>query len=288
MTFSIVGFDPETKELGIAVASKFLGVGAVVPFAKAGVGAIATQSLANLSYGVEGLELLEKGHSPLEVVETLTKKDENAAWRQVGIVDATGQSATYTGDDCYDWASGKAAKNYAIQGNILVSQQVVEQMEATFEQTEGPLAERLLAALLAGDAAGGDSRGRQSAALLVVKENGSYGGYTDRYIDLRIDDHEDPVQELGRLLKLRHLYFEKTGEDDVLAITEELEAQLATSLHQLGYLKLEEVSTDEVLAALDTYHHTENFEERQQSRGQVDRRVLEYLEEQARGFTAKK
>ncbi|WP_342527906.1 DUF1028 domain-containing protein [Chryseomicrobium sp. FSL W7-1435] len=287
MTFSIVGFDEKTKELGIAVASKFLGVGAVVPFAKAGVGAIATQSLANLSYGVEGLELLEKGLSPLEVVEELTKKDDNAAWRQVGIVDVTGQSATYTGEDCYDWAGGAAAKNYAIQGNILVNQQVVEQMEATFEQTNGPLPERLLAALLAGDAAGGDSRGRQSAALLVVKENGSYGGYTDRYIDLRIDDHHDPVQELSRLLKLRHLYFEKADQADVMTLTESQQSQLAEHLHTLGYLEHSTATAEEIHVGLDRYHHTENFEERQQPSGQIDRKVFEYIEEQAKGFTAK-
>lgn len=288
MTFSIVGFDEETKELGIAVASKFLGVGAVVPFAKAGVGAVATQSLANLSYGVEGLELLEKGHSPREVVEELTKRDDNAVWRQVGIVDAKGQSATFTGEDCYEWAGGKAGKNYAIQGNILVSQQVVEQMEATFEQTEGPLPERLLAALLAGDAAGGDSRGRQSAALLVVKENGSYGGYTDRYIDLRVDDHADPVQELTRLLQLRHLYFEKTGEGDVIELTDAHYKCLAPQLHALSYLEAEEASIEDIHQALDRYHHTENFEERQQETGKIDRRVLDYLESQSAGFVSNK
>lgn len=288
MTFSIVGFDEETKELGIAVASKFLGVGAVVPFAKAGVGAVATQSLANLSYGVEGLELLEKGHSPREVVEELTKKDDNAVWRQVGIVDATGQSATFTGEDCYDWAGGKAGKNFAIQGNILVSQQVVEQMEATFEQTEGPLPERLLAALLAGDAAGGDSRGRQSAALLVVKENGSYGGYTDRYIDLRVDDHPDPVQELSRLLKLRHLYFEKTREEDVVELSDAQYESLTKDLEKLSYIQAGQSSKEEVDRALDRYHHTENFEERQQETGKIDRRVLDYLESQAAGFTSNK
>lgn len=284
MTFSIVGYDEHTQELGIAVASKFLGVGAVVPFAKAGVGAVATQSLANLSYGVEGLELLAKGHSPLEVIEKLTAKDEGQAWRQVGIVDAKGRSATFTGDDCYDWAGGSAGKNYAVQGNILVNQQVIEQMEATFEQTEGPLAERLLAALLAGDAAGGDSRGRQSAALLVVKENGSYGGYTDRYIDLRVDDHDDPVQELGRLLKLRELYFEKTNVEDIVELSDDQLQSIAMQLHQLSYLKSSEASNEDVLQALHTYQHTENFDERVQEQGKVDQKVLDYLDEQSRAF----
>ncbi|MFC4354030.1 DUF1028 domain-containing protein [Chryseomicrobium palamuruense] len=285
MTFSIVGFDEKTGELGVAVASKFLAVGAVVPFAKAGVGAIATQSLANLSYGVQGLELLEKGHTPKEVMEKLTSGDEGHAWRQVGIVDATGQSATYTGDDCYSWAGGAAGKNYAAQGNILVSQQVVEQMEATFEQTEGTLAERLLAALMAGDSAGGDSRGRQSAALLVVKEGGSYGGYTDRYIDLRVDDHEDPVQEVGRLLRLRNLYFEKTKAEDVLELSEDQVTRAGNYLYTLGYVKDEKSSKEDIIEALQTYQHTENFDERVQEKGKIDRLVFEFLEEQARTFT---
>lgn len=286
MTFSIVGFDEKTGELGVAVASKFLAVGAVVPFAKAGVGAIATQSLANLSYGVEGLKLLEKGHSPKEVVEKLTVEDEGHVWRQVGIVDTTGQSATYTGDDCYSWAGGAAGKNYAAQGNILVSQQVVEQMEATFEQTEGTLAERLLAALMAGDSAGGDSRGRQSAALLVVKEGGSYGGYTDRYIDLRVDDHEDPVQEVGRLLKLRNLYFEKTKSEDVLELSDEQVNRAGEYLFTLGYVEDEAATKEQILEALHTYQHTENFDERVQEKGKIDRLVFEFLEDQARTFTS--
>lgn len=286
MTFSIVGFDEKTGELGVAVASKFLAVGAVVPFAKAGVGAIATQSLANLSYGVEGLKLLEKGHSPKEIVEKLTSEDEGHVWRQVGIVDATGQSATYTGDDCYSWAGGAAGKNYAAQGNILVSQQVVEQMEATFEQTEGTLAERLLAALMAGDSAGGDSRGRQSAALLVVKEGGSYGGYTDRYIDLRVDDHEDPVQEVGRLLKLRNLYFEKTKSEDVLELSDEQVNRAGEYLFTLGYVADEAATKEQILEALHTYQHTENFDERVQEKGKIDRLVFEFLEDQARTFTS--
>lgn len=285
MTFSIVGFDEKTGEIGVAVASKFLAVGAVVPFAKAGVGAIATQSLANLSYGVEGLELLEKGQSPKEVVGKLTSQDEGHAWRQVGIVDATGQSATYTGDDCYGWAGGAAGKNYAAQGNILVSQQVVEQMEATFEQTEGTLAERLLAALMAGDSAGGDSRGRQSAALLVVKEGGSYGGYTDRYIDLRVDDHEDPVQEVGRLLKLRNLYFEKTKAEDVIELSDDQVERAGEYLRTLGYLEKEEPVKADILEALHTYQHTENFDERVQEKGKIDRLVFEFLEDQSRTFT---
>jgi len=277
MTFSIVGYDPETKELGVAVASKFLSVGAVVPFAKAGVGAIATQSWANLDYGKHGLELLENGLSPEEVVKELISNDDKFASRQVGIVDTKGQSATFTGDDCYDWAGGKASKNFAAQGNILVDQHTVEAMESTFLQTVGSLADRLLAALLAGDAAGGDSRGKQSAALLIVKENGSYGGYNDRYIDLRVDDHDEPVQELSRLLKLHKLYFEPTLPEDVVTIEGALADELKNLLYENGHLQRELIEHDDVLDAVQSYHLIENFDERVQQRGMIDQKVVEFM-----------
>lgn len=277
MTYSIVGFDPKTKELGIAVASKFLSVGAVVPFAKAGVGAIATQSWANLDYGKHGLELLEKGLSPQEVLEELIKSDDKSASRQVGIVDAKGRSVTFTGGDCYDWAGGFAGDNFAIQGNILVDQQTVETMESTFLQTQGSLAERLLSALLAGDTAGGDSRGKQSAALLVVKENGSYGGYNDRYIDLRVDDHEEPVQELSRLLKLHQLYFEPTLPEDVVKIEGSLVDELQGLLYENGHLQRELSEYEDLLDAVQSYHLIENFDERVQQRGLIDQKVVEFM-----------
>ena len=277
MTFSIVGFDPETKELGVAVASKFLGVGAVVPFAKAGVGAIATQSWANLNYGAHGLEMLENGFTPHEVLEELVRNDTNSATRQVGIVDAQGRSVTFTGDDCYDWAGGSAGVNFAAQGNILVDQQTLETMESTFLQSTGPLAERLLASLLAGDTAGGDSRGRQSAALLIVKENGSYGGYNDRYIDLRVDDHVDPVQELARLLKLHKLYFERTLPEDIVTIEGPLAQELQELLYENGHLQRELSEHDDLLDAVQSYHLIENFDERVQPRGMIDEKVVEYM-----------
>lgn len=277
MTYSIVGFDPKTKELGIAVASKFLSVGAVVPFAKAGVGAIATQSWANLDYGKHGLELLEKGLSPQEVLEELIKTDDKSASRQVGIVDAKGRSVTFTGTDCYDWAGGFAGDNFAVQGNILVDQQTAETMESTFLQTQGSLAERLLSALLAGDTAGGDSRGKQSAALLVVKENGSYGGYNDRYIDLRVDDHEEPVQELSRLLKLHQLYFEPTLPEDVVKIEGNLVEELQELLYENGHLQRELSEYEDLLDAVQSYHLIENFDERVQQRGMIDQKVIEYM-----------
>ncbi|MET1014436.1 MAG: DUF1028 domain-containing protein [Paenisporosarcina sp.] len=277
MTFSIVGYDPYTKELGVAVASKFLSVGAVVPFAKAGVGAIATQSWANLDYGKHGLELLEKGLTPQQVLEILIQGDDKSASRQVGIIDAQGRSVTFTGDDCFDWAGGSAGENFAAQGNILVDQHTVEAMESTFLQTQGPLAERLLSALLAGDSAGGDSRGKQSAALLIVKENGSYGGYNDRYIDLRVDDHEEPVQELTRLLKLHQLYFEPTMPDDVVPVEGGLADELQELLYENGHLQRELSAHEDLLDAIQSYHLIENFDERVQPRGMIDRKVVEYM-----------
>ncbi|WP_394191387.1 DUF1028 domain-containing protein [Paenisporosarcina quisquiliarum] len=277
MTFSIVGYDPQTKELGVAVASKFLAVGAVVPFAKAGVGAIATQSWANLDYGKHGLELLEKGLSPQQVLEKLIQSDDKSASRQVGIIDALGRSVTFTGEDCFDWAGGFAGDNFAVQGNILVDQHTVEAMESTFLQTQGSLAERLLSALLAGDSAGGDSRGKQSAALLIVKENGSYGGYNDRYIDLRVDDHEEPVQELTRLLKLHKLYFEPTLPEDVVEVQGFLAKELQELLYENGHLQRELSEHDDLLNAIESYHLIENFDERVQPRGMIDQKVVEYM-----------
>ncbi len=205
-TFSIVGFDPETGELGVAVASKFLAVGAVVPHARAGVGAVATQAFANTSYGPEGLRLLDVGMSPHDVLEKLTGNDAEKERRQVGIVGANGASATFTGKECIPWAGGKAGRYYACQGNILVCEATVEAMALAFETSEGELGVRLVKALRAGDEAGGDARGRQSAALLVVKEGGGYGGFNDRYMDLRVDDHPQPIDELERILSIQLAY----------------------------------------------------------------------------------
>jgi uncharacterized Ntn-hydrolase superfamily protein len=205
-TFSIVGFDPETGELGIAVASKFLAVGAVVPHATAGVGAIATQAFANTSYGPEGLRLLDVGMDPHDVLEKLTSADAEKERRQVGIVGANGASATFTGKECIPWAGGKAGRYYACQGNILVCEATVDAMARAFETGEGELGVRLVKALKAGEEAGGDARGKQSAALLVVKEGGGYGGFNDRYMDLRVDDHPEPIDELERILSIQLAY----------------------------------------------------------------------------------
>jgi len=206
-TFSIVASDPAVGELGVAVASRFFSVGSVVPYAKAGVGAVATQSFANSSFGPRGLELLERGATPEEAVTILLRDDEDPNRRQMGLVSSKGLSATYSGKDCIAWAGGRSGPNYAVQGNILAGEAVVMAMEEGFLKTKGTLADRLYAALMAGDSKGGDSRGKQSAALLVVKEGAGYGGYNDRAIDIRVDDHQEPFIELGRLLKYAQMNY---------------------------------------------------------------------------------
>jgi uncharacterized Ntn-hydrolase superfamily protein len=201
-TYSIVAYDPVTGDLGVAVQSRFLGVGAVVPYAKAGVGAIATQAYANTTYGPRGLELLDTGLAPEQVIAELTGKDDDRDRRQVGMVDARGRSFSYTGKSANDWRGGRYGPNYAVQGNILQSEAVVAGMEAAFLHTPGSLAEKLIAALELAEAAGGDSRGKQSAALLVVRARGGYARFNDRFIDIRVDDSPDPVAELKRIYAL--------------------------------------------------------------------------------------
>lgn len=200
-TFSIAAADPSTGEVGVAVASRFFAVGTVVPWAKAGVGAVATQASANTSYGPNGLELMAHGATAEEALKVLVRGDDGRDRRQVGLVSASGDSATFTGPGCNSWAGGRRGPNYAVQGNILTGEPVVAAMEKAFLTSAGqPLAERLLLALAAGDAAGGDSRGKQSAALLVCRAKGGYNGFTDRAVDVRVDDHADPFGELSRLV----------------------------------------------------------------------------------------
>ncbi len=210
-TFSIVAFDPATGELGVAVESKFFGVGSVVPWAKAGVGAIATQSAANVTYGTKGLDLLRAGKSAKEAVKLLTDEDAGRAIRQLGIVDANGNSASFTGAECQNWAGHKEGKTFCVQGNLLAGEVVVTAMTAAFEASQkvesSELADWLMAALKAGQAAGGDKRGKQSAALLVVRDRAGFGGANDRYIDLRVEDHPEPIQELSRLLEIHKQFY---------------------------------------------------------------------------------
>jgi len=277
-TFSIAAADPDAHECGVAVASKFLAVGVMVPWARAGVGAVATQSWANLSYGLDGLRLLADGEAPAEVIRRLTEADPMAPHRQVGVVDMQGRSASFTGAQCMPWAGGRTAPGVAVQGNILVSEATVFTMLETFLKTPGALAARLLAALAAGDRAGGDSRGKQSAALLVVRPGAGYGGFNDRYLDLRVDDHADPVAELGRLFVLWQLYFEKAVASELIPIDAVLAAELRRGLRQLGYDPGRDGGWDEkAQAAFEAFTGRENLEERLRSDGQTDRRVIEYF-----------
>jgi uncharacterized Ntn-hydrolase superfamily protein len=284
MTFSIVARDPQKGELGIAVQSKFLGVGAVVPWAKAGVGAIATQSWANTSYGPRGLDLLENGLSADEVLTHLTQNDENRAKRQVGIVSATGKPATYTGDQCFPWAGGYVGEHFACQGNILVGEDTVLAMARTFEETSGLLCDRLISALAAGQEAGGDSRGQQSAALLVVKEKGGYEGFNDRFIDLRVDDHTHPIDELRRILQLHKLYLSPTDPSDMLVIDQTLAVEIQELLTRSGDYqgKITGIYDESTRNAFRKFSGRENLEERWFEDARIDRIVLEFMRQRLR------
>ncbi len=276
MTFSIVAFDHATGDLGIAVASKFLAVGAVVPWARAGVGAVATQSYANTSYGPRGLEFLKSGFDPAQTIERLKVDDvaSDVPMRQVGIVDATGRAATYSGPNCHAWAGGRAGNGFAAQGNILVGAATVDAMVESFERSSHELAERLLEALAAGQAAGGDRRGRQSAALLVVRERGGYGGWNDRYIDIRVDDHRQPIDELRRLLQLWRIYFQTPNPRDLLSLTPELIVEVQALLRMPSSGTWDEATRK----ALRTWAGVENLEERLHEQG-LDPTVLSMLRE---------
>jgi uncharacterized Ntn-hydrolase superfamily protein len=264
-TYSIVACDLDAGQWGVAVQSKFLAVGSVVPWGEPGAGAVATQSYANPRYGPDGLALLRRGRSAQEVVDELTAADDGRAHRQVGVVDANGGAATFTGESCQDWAGGRTGDGYAAQGNILVSAATVDALADTFEESRGPLAERLLAALAAGQAAGGDSRGQQSAALLVVERDGGYAGLSDTLVDLRIDDHERPIEELQRLYEAHQLLFGKTPRDRWLPLDQELREEVSSLLARLGY----ETLTDWAGAA--------NLEERVDGDDAIDPVVLQEL-----------
>ena len=278
-TFSIIAYDPANGDLGVAVQSKFLAVGAVVPWAKAGVGAVATQAWANTTYGPEGLRLMAKGLSAQEALEKLIEADKDRARRQVGMVDAHGNAAAYTGEGCFEWAGHIVGEGFACQGNILVSEETVQAMARTFEESEGELADRLVAALEAGQEAGGDSRGRQSAALLVVREEGGYGGLNDRWIDLRVDDHPTPIQELKRLLELHKLYFLKSKPEDLIPLEAEVTREIQEILSELGYYsgEVNGVYDEATRQALFEFSGIENLEERWQEGTYIDPMVLTFM-----------
>jgi uncharacterized Ntn-hydrolase superfamily protein len=273
MTFSIVGFDPESASWGIAVASKFLAVGAMVPWGRAGAGAVATQAMANLSYGPDGIRLLAEGFAADQVVSVLTAADAEHEHRQLGVVDATGRGATWTGASCLDWAGGEAGDGYAVQGNILTGPEVVVTMVDAWHGGDEVFPRRLVAALEAGDRAGGDRRGRQSAALRVWRAGASYGGVLDVAVDLRVDDHRTPVAELARLLDLHELYFGTPDPASLLPLEGALAAQVAASLERLGYAT---AGGARLAEALGRWAGTENFEERLVP-GKLDPVVLEQL-----------
>jgi uncharacterized Ntn-hydrolase superfamily protein len=274
-TYSIVACDLDARQWGVAVQSKFLAVGSVVPWAEPHVGAIATQSSANPRYGPDGLALLRAGRSAEEVVELLTATDDGRAERQVGIVDAQGHAATFTGDECHDWAGGRTGNGYAAQGNILVSQQTVDALAVTFEENGHlSLAERLVECLAAAQAAGGDRRGQQSASLLIVEKDAGYANLSDVVVDLRVDDHELPIVELQRLYELHNELFGITPPEDWLAVDEALSAELRDRLGKLGY-------DGELDRAFNDWAGRENLEERIDGVERIDPVVLGALRKQS-------
>jgi uncharacterized Ntn-hydrolase superfamily protein len=285
-TFSIVGFDPGLQAWGIAVASKFPAVGAVVPWARAGAGAVATQAFANTSFGPDGLAAMESGVSAPQALQQLLAEDEGQSQRQVGLVDAKGGAATFTGEDCYDWAGGLTGEHFAVQGNILTGLEVIEAMAASYKSSQSPFPDRLLAALLAGDQAGGDRRGRQSAALLLVRAGAGYAGFNDRWLDYRVDDHADPIPRLIELAQLHQLYFGQSEREDQVSLEGQPLQQLQRIMDKLGYYQgaPDGVLTAETKQSLRAFLGNENFEERIDLKaGLIDKPVLDFLKDKFSG-----
>lgn len=316
MTYSIVALDAASGDLGVATQSRFLAVGAVVPWARAGVGAVATQAFANVGWGVAALDRLAAGSGAVSaqaVLAELVAADDFRSERQIGIVDAHGGSATYSGPDCFAWAGGRTGPGFAAQGNILAGPGVVDGLAETFAAGGRAFPELLIACLAAADSAGGDRRGRESAALLVVRAGGGYGGWNDRWVDLRVDHHDDPIGELGRLLDLQHLYFDRPAAGELVPLDESTAAEVRSILEGLGAVpggRFEAVfqpmsgprTEDDALRrgvgeprelpsnwdvswhrALDDWMAVENLEERSAAPGWIDPRVLAILRERAAG-----
>jgi len=304
-TYSIVAYDSATGDLGIAVQSKFPNVGGIVPWARAGIGAVATQSLSNTDYGDKGLDLLARGATAPEAMRIIMRSDPRPSQRQVGMVDAHGNSASWTGDSTFDWAGGRTGgrsdgrtggkgqlitgRDYAAQANIMVSDATVRNMAETFERSRGSLADRLIAALVAGQGGGGDKRGMQSAALLVVRANAGYLGNNDRYIDIRVYDAPDPIKELQRLYALHKLYFFTTDSADLMPITPALQKELETILlvepanQREKWLAAPQPSlNDTFLTALANFMYWENYDVRVRMDGKIDRVVLEDIRKNRR------
>src|SRR6185436_6266472 len=271
-TYSIAACDLEAGQWGVATQSKFLAVGSVVPWAEPKVGAIATQAYANPRYGSDGLKLLQDGLSAEEVVERLTAADEGRDQRQLGVVDREGRSASFTGAECLDWAGGRTGPCYAAQGNILVSAATVDAIAETFESSTGTLAERLLDCLDAAQAAGGDRRGQQSAALLVVEEDGGYAQLSDTVVELRVEDHERPLEELRRIYRLHEALFGETPRDEWLTVDDALATELRERLARLGY-------DGDLEDAFNRWSGNVNLEERVDGVAEIDPVVLQELRE---------
>ena len=264
MTFSIVAYDPATRAWGVATQSKFLAVGAVVPWAQAAAGAIATQSYANTTFGPKGLRLMAKGLSAQQTLERLLAADRSREQRQVGIVDRAGEAATFTGTGCHAWAGGLTGQHFAVQGNILARAKVVEAIAAKFETAKGELADRLVAALFAGQRVGGDRRGQQSAAVLIVREKGGYAGFNDRYLDLRVDDDPHPIERLQEILELHHLYFGKPAPKSLVTIDKKIARELQRIAQQAGRYRgsITGVYDEATRQAVEEVIGVENLEDR--------------------------
>jgi uncharacterized Ntn-hydrolase superfamily protein len=261
MTFSIVAYG-KNGDFGVAVQSKFLCVGQIVPWAKANVGAIATQANVNTSFGPRGLELLGKGYTSEEVVSELLKDDELKDQRQLAVIDKTGKAMAWTGKDCFYWAGHKLGKNYSCQGNILVDEKTIEDMSHAFENTQGDLADKLLAVFRAADQPGrGDVRGKQSAALLIVRNKGGFGEYTDRWVEIRVDEHPEPIKELDRIFQIYDMTFlKRESPENLWDIEGEIEANIKNVLIDLKYIKTKDISKEEFQSALENWTGINNFE----------------------------
>jgi len=297
-TFSIAGFDPQTGDLGVAVQSKFPNVRAVVPWAEAEIGAVATQALSNAGYGPKGLALMRNGATAEEALKILIENDSLRDERQAGVVDAKGNSATWTGRNTFDWAGGNPGGNWAghgeivrgkfftAQGNILVGRETIEAMATTFQETKGSLADKLVAALVAGGKAGGDRRGEQSAALLVVRKGAGYQGALDNFIDISVYDHPHPLQELERLYEMHKLYFFKTDPINLVKIDENLCRELQQIMEDRGFYKgdITGVLDEGTKKDLQNFMYWENYDERVRNDDQIDREVLQDIRKNYEGW----
>ncbi|MHA1329044.1 MAG: DUF1028 domain-containing protein [Promethearchaeota archaeon] len=285
MTFSIVAYDPKNKEWGVAVQSKFVAVGSLVPHARANVGAIATQAYANTSYGPKGLALLEQGYSAKEVIEILIEDDDLKEERQVGIVDSRGNVYSYTGEKCFEWAGHVIGKNHACQGNILASKEVVKAMSKAFINTSGDLVEKFFAALETGQEKGGDRRGMESAAILIVKEKGAYDGGTDRYIDIRVDEHPNPIKELKKVFEIYDMcLLLRDDPKDIVKLEGNVLKNVKTLLKRDGFYEgeINDIYDETTKIALKNWLGTNNFEVKERDDNYMWGSVYRYIEKRVK------